>query len=131
MTRVVLYKSGVAYFEHLASVTGNQSLAVQFTADQLDDVLKSLSALDLGDGRVVGINYDSPTPVGRRLAALTLPLGQDESAMGVLRALRGTRIAVTTGASVLTGRLLNVERRQTPAGQGTGDRDEMSLVTDG
>jgi hypothetical protein len=28
-------------FEHLSRVTGNQTLAVRFTGDQLDDVLKS------------------------------------------------------------------------------------------
>lgn len=73
VTRVVLYKTGIGYFEHLGSVTGNESLAVQFTGDQLDDVLKSLTAVDLGNGRVVGISYDSPTPAERRLQALRMP----------------------------------------------------------
>jgi hypothetical protein len=41
VSRVILYKSGIGYFEHLSRVTGNQKLAVQFTGDQLDDVLKS------------------------------------------------------------------------------------------
>jgi hypothetical protein len=50
ITRVVLYKGGIGYFEHIATVTGNQSLAVQFTGDQLDDVLKSLTAVDLATG---------------------------------------------------------------------------------
>lgn len=44
VTRVILYKTGVGYFEHLGTITGNQSIAVQFTGDQLDDVLTSLTA---------------------------------------------------------------------------------------
>ena len=38
--RVVLYKSGVGYFEHLGKVKGNQSVTIDFTSGQLDDVLK-------------------------------------------------------------------------------------------
>src|SRR5512134_3866113 len=37
--RVVLYKSGVGYFEHLGRITGSQSVAIDLTSGQLDDVL--------------------------------------------------------------------------------------------
>ncbi len=40
--RVVLYKNGVGYFEHLGRVRGNQTVHVDFTSAQLNDVLKSL-----------------------------------------------------------------------------------------
>src|SRR5215831_16046306 len=43
--RVVLYKSGVGYFEHLGRVRGNQAVTVDFTSAQLDDVLKSLTTI--------------------------------------------------------------------------------------
>jgi hypothetical protein len=45
--RVVLYKNGVGYFEHLGSVRDNQEVAISFTSGQLNDVLKSLTVLDL------------------------------------------------------------------------------------
>src|SRR6185436_5195147 len=35
--RVVLYKSGVGYFEHLGKVRGNQAVTIDFTSGQLDD----------------------------------------------------------------------------------------------
>jgi hypothetical protein len=50
--RVVLYKNGVGYFEHSARVHGNQDLGIDFTTGQLNDVLKSLTVFDLGDGRI-------------------------------------------------------------------------------
>src|SRR5437870_9106037 len=50
--RVVLYKNGVGYFEHTALVHGTQDLSIDFTSSQLNDVLKSLTAVDLGDGRI-------------------------------------------------------------------------------
>ncbi len=111
VSRVILYKTGIGYFEHLATVTGNQSLAVQFTGDQLDDVLKSLTAVDLGDGRITGVSYDSPTPTERRLQALRVPLAQNASTRQVLDALRGARVEVRRAGAVVTGRLLSVERR--------------------
>src|SRR5437899_7801303 len=55
--RVVLYKNGVGYFEHSCRVHGNQDLAIDFTTAQLNDVLKSLTAVDLGDGRISSVRY--------------------------------------------------------------------------
>src|SRR5687768_18133068 len=55
--RVVLYKGGVGYFEHLGRVRGNQDVTIEFTSAQLDDVLKSMTALDLDGGRVASVNY--------------------------------------------------------------------------
>src|SRR5207244_991053 len=55
--RVVLYKSGVGYFEHLGRVRGNGTVSIDFTSGQLDDVLKSLTTLDLDGGRVSGVSY--------------------------------------------------------------------------
>ena len=50
--RVVLYKSGVGFFEHVGSVAGNASVTIQFTTAQLNDVLQSLTALDLDGGTI-------------------------------------------------------------------------------
>jgi len=130
IAKVVLYKSGVGYFEHLGPVTGSPRVAVQFTGAQLDDVLKSLTALDLGDGRIVGVSYESPTPVERRLQALRLPLDQAASTLDFLTALRGARIEVGQSSGVVvTGRLLGVERR-TSSSDPPREIDELSVVTD-
>ena len=75
--RVVLYKSGVGFFEHLGNVTGSADIAIQFTSGQLDDALKSLTALDLDRGAVSAISYNSVAPIDQQLAALRLPLGED------------------------------------------------------
>src|SRR6476646_7119883 len=45
--RVVLYKNGVGYFEHLGRVRGSQTLSIDFNTSQLNDVLKSLTTVDL------------------------------------------------------------------------------------
>src|ERR1700693_1489748 len=55
--RVVLYKNGVGYFEHLGQVRDNQDVAIPFTSGQLNDVLKTLTVLDLNGGRIAGGAY--------------------------------------------------------------------------
>src|SRR5258708_39394894 len=73
--RVVLYKNGVGYFEHTARVHGTQDLSIDFTTAPLNDVRKSLTAVDLGDGRVSSVRYNSIAPRDERLRSLRLPFG--------------------------------------------------------
>src|ERR1700686_2172047 len=70
--RVVLYKNGVGYFERVGKVRGTEAITIDFSSAQLDDVLNSLTALDLGNGRISGISYNSDAPIGQRLCALQL-----------------------------------------------------------
>src|SRR5438128_7580430 len=74
--RVVLYKNGVGYFEHTGQVRGNQSLEIDFTSSQLNDVLKSLTVLDLNGGKISGVGYNSVAPVSEQLRSLRLPLAE-------------------------------------------------------
>jgi hypothetical protein len=129
--RVVLYKNGIGYFEHLGRVRGNQSVTVDFTSGQLNDVLKSLTTLDLGGGRITAINYNSEAPLSQQLAALGLPLGAVDSAGAFFGALRGARLEARTPTGVVSGRLLAVEKRQRVSGdKGTEETDVLSIVTD-
>jgi hypothetical protein len=108
--RVVLYKSGVGFFEHQGSVTGSVDVAIQFTSGQLNDVLKSLTALDLDNGQISSIGYNSVAPLEQRLGALRVPLGTQPDLVQFYNALRGARVDVQTGTSTVTGRLLGIER---------------------
>src|SRR5256885_2983964 len=131
--RVVLYKNGVGYFEHLGRVRGSQDVHVDFTSAQLNDVLKSLTVLDLSGGRITGVDYNSEAPLARRLATLRLSLGERPTTAEFLGALRGARLEVRSGnGPQLTGKLLSVERKtRTGAGPGwTVETDEISLITD-
>jgi hypothetical protein len=64
---VVLYKNGVGYFEHTGRVYGTQELKIDFTSAQLNDVLKSLTVLDLNGGKISGVGYNSVAPIGEQL----------------------------------------------------------------
>jgi hypothetical protein len=132
VTRVILYKNGVGYFEHAGQVRGSQDVNVDFTTSQLNDVLKSLTVLDLGKGRITGVSYNSAAPLERRLGSLHLPVGENPTTAQFLDALRGARLEVRSGSENATGRLLSIEERDLP---GKGDQKitqtQISVVSDG
>jgi len=110
--RVVLYKNGVGYFEHLGRVRGSQDVHVDFTSAQLNDLLKSLTVLDLSGGKISGVDYNSEAPLARRLATLRLTLGENPTMADFLGALRGARLEVRSGSgAAMVGKLLSVEQK--------------------
>ena len=128
--RVVLYKGGVGYFEHLGEVHGDQNMRIDFTSSQLNDVLQSLTVLDLNGGRITGIDYDSEAPFSQRLGTLGLPLGANTNLSKFLAALRGTRLEIRSGNTEITGRLLSVERKTRVSGGTTLEVDLATVVSD-
>ena len=131
VTRVILYKNGVGYFEHAGRVRDSQDVNVDFTTAQLNDVLKSLTVLDLGKGRITGISYNSNAPLERRLGSLHLPVGENPTTAQFLDALRGARLEVRSGSESASGRLLSIDEREIPI---KGDQkvsiDQISIVSD-
>src|ERR1017187_1087624 len=97
--RVVLYKNGVGYFEHVGRVHDKQDVAIAFTSGQLNDVLKSLTVLDLNGGRITGVAYGSSAPIDRQLGDLRLPLKEKGSMADFLDALRGARLEIRNGTT--------------------------------
>jgi hypothetical protein len=129
--RVVLYKNGVGYFAHTARVHGTQDLSIDFTTAQLNDVLKSLTAVDLGDGRVSSVRYNSIAPLDERLKSLRLPFGEQVTQAQYLSALRGARVEVRTGSATVAGRLLSVEKEHRQRGKDDyEDVTTFAIVTD-
>jgi hypothetical protein len=131
VTRVILYKNGVGYFEHAGRVRDSQDVNVDFTTAQLNDVLKSLTVLDLGKGRITGVSYNSNAPLERRLGSLHLPVGENPTTAQFLGALRGARLEVRSGSESAVGRLLSIDEREIPI---KGDQkitvDQISIISD-
>ncbi|HTV00838.1 MAG TPA: hypothetical protein VMF13_09885 [Luteitalea sp.] len=129
--RVVLYKSGVGYFEHVGRIRDAQTVSIDLTSSQLDDVLKSLTTVDLGEGRVTGITFNSIAPLEQRLKGIGLPLGPSASRAELLSAVRGSRVEVQAGASRTVGRVLGLESRPRTSGDNTEQVEHLAVVADG
>jgi hypothetical protein len=73
--RVILYSNGVAYIERRGIVSNSAEINLQFKQSQVDDVLKSMVVLDLGQGRIGAVSYNSSAPPSARMAEI--PFGID------------------------------------------------------
>jgi hypothetical protein len=133
VTRVSLYKNGVGFFEHTGFVHGDAKITIDFTSAQLNDVLQSLTAIDLNGGRISGAGYNSTTPLDQQLRSLSLGLGLNTSSSEYLNAIRGSRVEVHGTGTAFTGRLMNVEQHSTTPGKDTSgmtDTIYLSVVSD-
>src|SRR3990170_5088992 len=60
--QVVLYKHGVGYFQRSGELRPGESAQLDFKANEMNDVLKSLTIQESGTGSVTGLRYDSSEP---------------------------------------------------------------------
>jgi hypothetical protein len=124
--RVALYKNGVGLFEHAGQVNGNSQVTIDFTTAQLNDVLQSLTAIDLGGGRIAGAGYNSTTPIDEQLRALPLALDGNATSVAFYNAIRGAKVEVIGAGLPITGRILSIESRTEPAAKADASDETKS-----
>jgi hypothetical protein len=130
--KVELYKNGMGYFEHLGTVKGQQTVEIVLPSSQLNDVLKSLTILDLAKGQIAGVNYDSAAPVERRLAELPINLSSTNSVVDFLNQVRGTGIEIRTPSGPVSGKLMGAELRNRSGSPGSSSEQiQVSIFTPG
>lgn len=114
ITRITLYRSGVASVQRRGLVDGDAKVQLRFTTDQVNDILKSMVVLDMskGQGQVDGISYGSREPLARRLSSFGIDLSDQPSMSTLLIRLRGAPVRVTIDADSVTGTILGGEMRQ-------------------
>src|SRR5712691_10865034 len=127
--RVILYSNGVAYIERRGTVSGRAEISLSFKQSQVDDVLKSMIVLDLGQGRIGAVSYNSSAPPAARMADIPFsiePGTENENnggLAGVLSQLQGGRVIVATANRTATGSILTVEERKSQI-----DADKPPLI---
>ncbi|HYT91781.1 MAG TPA: hypothetical protein VEL76_23910 [Gemmataceae bacterium] len=132
ITRVVLYKHGVGYFEREGTVEGDATLALTFKQSEVSDVLKSLTVLDLAGGHVASVSYDSTKPLEQLLADVALSIPDQGSLVGLIPQIKGARVALHTGVDEpLEGSLLGIDTTERQTGDGIVHVVLVSVLTDG
>ncbi|HEY2588169.1 MAG TPA: hypothetical protein VGI81_20665 [Tepidisphaeraceae bacterium] len=109
---VVLFSSGVGYFEHAGRVTGNGSTVLRFKTDQINDILKSLLLEDLDGGHVGTVTYPSQAPLAKTLKSFEVDITSNPPLPELLNQLRGARLSVITNKGPIDGTILGVEKKQ-------------------
>ncbi|HRH44171.1 MAG TPA: hypothetical protein PKY82_21240 [Pyrinomonadaceae bacterium] len=115
--KVILYSNGMVYIERRGTVSGNTDINLSFKQSQVDDVLKSMVVLDLGQGQVGAVSYNSSVPAAARTGEIPFNIESESESnaggmAGVLSQLQGAKVLVTSGKGSATGSILNVAKRQ-------------------
>ena len=77
--QVVLYKHGVGFFERSGRLGPGESARLDFTATEMNDVLKSLTIGEKGGGKISGLRYDSMDPLSHSLESFPFRIGNAAS----------------------------------------------------
>jgi hypothetical protein len=93
ITRMTLYKHGVGFFERRAELSGDH-VELSFRVEEMNDILKSLTAIDWGGGQVLGIDYATPQSREEQLAGCSIRLAEGRSFRDLLANLRGRRVCL-------------------------------------
>jgi len=110
LSRVVLYRNGVGYFERQGEIDGNL-LKIRVRKDQINDLLKSLTIVDRKSGQAVSVSMPLDPETWARAALGTLGPGNGSLAQ-LLDRLRGTEVELDTVLGTMEGRVVIVEAIQ-------------------
>lgn len=125
VTKVILYKNGVAYYERSGEVKAGEPGRLDFQASEMDDVLKSL-VVD-AKGGVSRIRYELSEPLQRKLAGQGIQIREEMPLVQLLDRWRGAHIELKYGGAALGGVIIS--GRLAPLPQ-QGQRQELTLLTD-
>ncbi|MFM7108019.1 MAG: DUF4139 domain-containing protein, partial [Planctomycetaceae bacterium] len=129
LEKVVLFTSGVGFFQHGGKVDGDAKVEMSFKAEQINDLLKSMVLEDLDGGTVPAVSYASRDPITKTLGTFAINLTDNPSIGQILGRLRGARIEVDA-ATPAAGTIVGVERRTVPAGENkTVDKEFVTILT--
>ncbi len=124
LTKIVLYTSGVGYFQRQGEMEGDQRLALRFKTEDVQDLLKSLVVHDLDGGQVAAVTYDSRDPITKSLKSFAIDLTANPGMGALLQQLRGERIELAA-PSLVKGTILGVETKEEVTG-----KDKRVVKTD-
>jgi chaperonin cofactor prefoldin len=125
---VVLYKNGVGYFRRGGELAAGDSARLDFKAADMNDVLKSLTILEEGGGKITGLRYDSSEPLARKLSEFPFQLGEQQPLSALLDQLKGARVELTLGAGKSAGIILGA--RQESAEEKQPPLEQVTLLLD-
>jgi hypothetical protein len=130
LKRVVLFSSGVGFFEHAGQVTGDAKTEMKFKTADINDLLKSMVVQDLDGGQVSTVTYGSKDPITKTLKGFAVDLTTNPTMAQLLQQLRGERVVVEA-PNELSGVILGVEPRKTRLNDHeTIETSVLNLLTD-
>ncbi len=131
--QVVLFSSGVGYFQREGSVEGNARVDLSFPVTDINDLLKSMVLRDLDGGHIATVSYDSNAPVERTLKSFAINLTSNPSFGAILNQARGEKAEVVlqqtnaTQPGTMSGTIVGIEKQKIAVGKDTADVEMLNL----
>jgi hypothetical protein len=132
--QVVLFSSGVGYYQREGSVEGDARVDLSFPVTDINDLIKSMVLRDLDGGHITAVSYDSNAPIDRTLKSFAINLTTNPSYGQVLNQARGEKVEVTLQQAAagqpgsLSGTIVGVEhQKQTVGGKDTVEVEQLNL----
>src|SRR4051812_6090127 len=94
VSQVVLFSSGVGHFQREGQVEGDARVDLTFPAQDVNDLIKSLTLRDYDGGRIDAVSYDSNVPVERTLQSFAVNLAGSPTFAQILTQARGEKVEV-------------------------------------
>jgi hypothetical protein len=128
--RVVLFNSGVGYFEHRGTVAGDATIDFNFRVGDINDLLKSMVVQDLGGGQISTVTYPSRDPVTKTLQSFAIDLTNNPSLGELLAQIRGESIEIDAPTRI-EGSIVSVEKQKKSIGEDqTIEVEYLTVLTD-
>ena len=129
VSKVVLYKHGIGFFERSGNVPPGDAAQLQFKATEMDDVLKSLTVEQRGGEGVSAIRYDSSDPLSKRLEVFPFRIGGGITLSQILDQFKGAEVELRLSSGKARGSIISA--RTIPASERQPQRQELMLLTKG
>ena len=126
--QVVLYKHGVGFFERSGKLGPGESARLDFSASEMNDVLKSLTIEERGGGKVSGLRYDSQDPLSHKLSEFPFQIGEAQPLSAMLGQLKGARLELKFGNETVAGAIVN--GRLVAGSDKQPEREQLTLLLD-
>jgi hypothetical protein len=125
---VILYKSGVGYFERGGTMRSGESGRLDFKASDMNDVLKSLTVSGQDGAKVTGLRYDSSQPLNEKLADFPFKIDGQASLALLLDQMKGAKVELRYGAETVSGTV--VSGRMIKGDDKQPDREQLVVLLD-
>lgn len=125
---VILYKHGVGFFERAGKLEAGDTARIDFKAEDMNDVLKSLTITDRSGGKISGVRYDASEPLEERLKNFPFAVGADSTLAAFLDQMKGARVELKFGSETFAGVI--VSSRVIKGGEKEAEHETVTLLTD-
>jgi chaperonin cofactor prefoldin len=125
---VILYKHGVGFFERGGSLGPGETARLDFNADEMNDVLKSLTVQERGGGKISGLRYDSMDPLSHKLSEFPFHISDGQPLSGTLDQLKGARVELKFGNETVAGVIAGARLQE--ANDKQPEREQLTLLLD-